>query len=212
MDKTYEQFVIENLDVPSDLMEPICPFCGCECEMAYNIEHCRNCEECKRAYFGEPSTFECIWGDGEPESVVATLDPPPEEEHNWWGYDATLTGEDEPDQEDLAAVDELTRWAIENDCCAVHAKMPFGGDMEIRIGKNSVTDGAEVGMLVTYGFKDTARAVIALALERADALLMWGDVTMGYNTYEGPIGVARTVDEALEILQENTGFTGWELL
>lgn len=101
MNKTYEQFVIEHIDIPSDLKEPFCPFCGCYCDVAYNIEHCRNCEECMNAYEGKPSTFECVWGDGEPESVVATLDPPPEEEENnwweednWWGYDARLTGED----------------------------------------------------------------------------------------------------------------------
>ncbi len=108
-------------------------------------------------------------------------------------------------------VDEMTRWAIENDCCAVTRAMPFGGHMEIRVTKDMVRSGEGIGMLVSYGFDEAVRDVVALALEQADALLIWGDVTSGYNTYEAPVGVAKSVDEALRIISDNN-VTGWELL
>lgn len=173
---------------------------------------------------------------------------PVEETGRWWGYDATLTGEDEPaddgwagpsdsepedwdsgretaqDAEDAywealgeeldtpVEIDEMTRWAIENDCCATPVKMPLGGRMDIHMTSKSVLDGAEVGMLATYGLWKEVRIICQLAFEKADALLMWGDVEMGWDTYEAPIGVAHNVDEAMKILAQDKRFTGWEMV
>lgn len=111
----------------------------------------------------------------------------------------------------MNTVDETTRWAIENDCCAVQEPMPFGGWGEIRVTHESVNSGRSVGMLAAYGFVDVIRDILILAFEKTDALLIWGDVTSGYNTYEAPIGIAKNVDEALDFILSNN-VDGWELL
>lgn len=108
-------------------------------------------------------------------------------------------------------IDEMTRWAIENDCCTASA-----GGWQFDLGANSVRGGDNVGEMARLGgpilLKD-ARIIVQMAFEKADALLMWGELDSDENGAEWPLGVARNVKEAMKLLTEDgQRVDGWEML